>query len=410
VAGAFRYDGYRMLEVGPLNDMDKLRLVVSICDDDEIVKQVILMNEYALASQPVYLAVAPNSFDRVSRFLNEHEFTFTVTNYDLQKTYDDAKIENEMAKTAWKKSGGRAAPTAYLTYDEQVAWLQNTAASSSIASTFSIGNSYEGRDMIGISINAADPTLPAIWIDSNLHAREWISSATVLYIVDQILFGTSNNAISLRTNYRWYILPNANPDGYTYSWTTDRQWRKTRSVNTGTTCRGVDGNRNWDENWGGQGSSSAPCDSTYMGPAPFSEAETANMRDYMSSIASFTNVMISIHSYSQLWLVPWGGYSYKPADYDELMRVGNLAAEAIQATNNLIFQVGTPPDLLYVASGGSFDYAKAQLGMAYSYSPELRPATAAQGGFDIPASNIYPSGAEIFNAVVQVAKNAVHKL
>jgi hypothetical protein len=86
------------------------------------------------------------------------------------------------------------------------------------------------------------------------------------------------------------------------------------------------------------------------------------------------------------------------------MRVGNLAAAAIRGVNGLQFTVGTPPDILYVAAGGSFDWAKEKNGMKYAYSPELRPATAAQGGFQIPASNIVPSGREIFAAVVAVAR------
>jgi len=92
------------------------------------------------------------------------------------------------------------------------------------------------------------------------------------------------------------------------------------------------------------------------------------------------------------------------------MRVGNLAATAIRGVNGLVFQVGTPPDILYVASGGSFDWAKETNQQAYAYSPELRPATAGQGGFDIPASNILPSGREIFASVVTTVREAKHKI
>ena len=61
-----------------------------------------------------------------------------------------------------------------------------------------------------------------------------------------------------------------------------------------------------------------------------------------------------------------------------------------------------------VASGGSFDYVKAQLGITYAYSPALRPATQAQGGFNA-ATNIKPSGEETFAAIVAIVTNAKHK-
>jgi Zinc carboxypeptidase len=59
----------------------------------------------------------------------------------------------------------------------------------------------------------------------------------------------------------------------------------------------------------------------YAGSAAFSEVENRNIGDFLTSIASTTNVAITIHSYSQLWLIPWSGYSYKPSDYDELVSV-----------------------------------------------------------------------------------------
>jgi murein tripeptide amidase MpaA len=49
-----------------------------------------------------------------------------------------------------------------------------------------------------------------------------------------------------------HILPMANPDGYEYSRNNDRHWRKNRGINPGSTCKGVDLNRNWGFHWGGQ--------------------------------------------------------------------------------------------------------------------------------------------------------------
>jgi hypothetical protein len=397
-------------DVGPFATEEEARSVLDLVDDDERFRQVILLNDNIVKTMPASLAVAPHRLYDFEQALHGLGVQYTLVNSDLQASFDANMEDNEerMAKISQRFLDD---PTlfdheAYLRYSDQVAWVQAAAAGSSIASTFTLGTSYEGRAIIGLTINAGT-NLPAIYVDSNIHAREWIASATTLYMIDQILTGTSADAVDMRNNYRWYFVPNLNPDGYEYTWTTDRLWRKTRSPNSGSACTGTDANRNWDSNWGGEGSSPLPCSDTYHGARAFSEVETAAARDFLLSIVGHTNVFISIHCYSNLWLVPFGGTPTKPADYNELMRVGNLAAAAIRSVNGLNFQVGTPPDILYVAAGGSFDWAK-ENGFQYGYSPELRPATAAQGGFEIPASNIVLSGAEIFASLVAVAKNANH--
>ena len=44
-------------------------------------------------------------------------------------------------------------------------------------------------------------------------------------------------------DFNWYIVLQMNPDGYQYSHTEDRMWRKNRSSNNGHFCKGVDLNR-----------------------------------------------------------------------------------------------------------------------------------------------------------------------
>jgi len=406
-AAARRYDGYRVLEVGPLQNEEEVKLLMNLVDDDERIRQIILLSDNIVKTIPVSIAVSPGVVDRVQQIFDENYIHFVISNNDMQATFDENMRDNEerLAKMSqnFKDDPTTFAHDAYLRYDDQVSYIQGLADAHSIANTFTIGKSYEDRTLTGIAINGGT-SLPAVWVDSNIHAREWIASATVLYIIDQILTGTSADAQFMRNNYRWYIVPNLNPDGYEYTWTNDRLWRKTRSPNTGSICVGTDPNRNWDSNWCGQGASNMPCSDTYCGSSAFSERETAAARDYLTSIRSYTNIFISVHCYSNLWLIPWGGYVDKPADYNELKRVADLAVAAIKEVNGLNFVAGTPPDTLYVASGGSFDWAKETNGMKYAYSPELRPATQIQGGFDIPATNIIPSGEEIFAAFVAVAR------
>ena len=55
---------------------------------------------------------------------------------------------------------------------------------------------------------------PAVWIDGGIHAREWVSPATVLYLVHQLVenSGASDNRLIL-DQLDIYVLPSANPDG-----------------------------------------------------------------------------------------------------------------------------------------------------------------------------------------------------
>lgn len=55
--------------------------------------------------------------------------------------------------------------------------------------------------------------------------------------------------VAIFNKYQIHILPVANPDGYEYSHTGQRLWRKNRKLNWGATCVGVDLNRNWGYKW-----------------------------------------------------------------------------------------------------------------------------------------------------------------
>lgn len=56
----------------------------------------------------------------------------------------------------------------------------------------------------------------AIWIDGGIHAREWISPASVTYIVNDLVENWDEQPQHIR-NINWYILPVHNPDGYEYT-------------------------------------------------------------------------------------------------------------------------------------------------------------------------------------------------
>merc|ERR1712066_286187 len=134
---------------------------------------------------------------------------------------------------------------------------------------------------------------PAIFIEGGIHAREWISPATVTFIMKQLVENHQQNQ-DLIDFYDWYLLPVANPDGYEYTFTTNRLWRKNRSPAFGlgslllALCDGVDLNRNFGYKWlradtiSPQGGTRINCAETYSGPGPFSEPESRNIANFVS--------------------------------------------------------------------------------------------------------------------------------
>lgn len=71
------------------------------------------------------------------------------------------------------------------------------------------------------------------------------------------------------------------------------------------------------------GTSDNPCSDTYSGPGAASEVETQQIVDAVlerQNNEGGIEIFISIHTYAQFWLIPWGGTPVKPDDYNDLVR------------------------------------------------------------------------------------------
>lgn len=60
---------------------------------------------------------------------------------------------------------------------------------------------------------------------------------------------------------------------------------------------------------------------------------------------------LTLHSYSQMWLLPWSHTRSKPADYSDLMNVAKKAINAITKVHGTHYQIGPTTDLMYPTSG-----------------------------------------------------------
>lgn len=77
----------------------------------------------------------------------------------------------------------------YHTLEEVSKWMSDIQAQyPRLVTTFNVSRSYEGRiiNAMKISVPGSSNKKPAIWFDGGIHAREWISPATVIFMANQV--------------------------------------------------------------------------------------------------------------------------------------------------------------------------------------------------------------------------------
>ncbi|XP_028414410.1 zinc carboxypeptidase-like [Dendronephthya gigantea] len=346
--------------------------------------------------QPVDIHVSPNYLPELSNVLQYNNMTYRVLINDLQRLIQK-EYSPSAVKTTFKNFDAE-----YHSYPEILGELRNLVYTTNRAKLVLIGTSYEFRRIYAIEIFENESnTRPLIFLNCGLHAREWLSPATCMFLVRQLL---SNNMTSLRANYTWIILPVLNVDGYQYSFTTERFWRKNRSPGRGG-CMGVDLNRNFNHQWGGFGTSSDPCNMLYHGRHPFSEPETYALGRYLLSRKKEVKVFLDIHSFGQLFMSPWGHTrQYSPHYLDIQEPLMKRVSEAIASVNGKTFTYGPASIVIYPTTGDATDWTYASLGVIHSYSIELRPTFQDERGFIVPPEQIVESGSEILNGMIEMVR------
>lgn len=205
-------------------------------------------------------------------------------------------------------------------------------------------------------------------------------------------------------DYDFWFLPVVNPDGYEYTQTRNRLWRKTRSRNS--YCSGVDPNRNYPVHWREVGASIYQCDETYAGPSPLSEPETKVLANILLENQKRIVMYFTLHSYSQLLLVPYGHAKIYPENYENLKTVAMAGMKGIYSLRRTLYRFGPSATVLYPASGGSDDFAYTNGNIKFAYTIEL-PDTG-EHGFLAPPREIIPVGQETtigLAAMIDAMKN-----
>ncbi len=295
----------------------------------------------------------------------------------------------------------------YKTFAQIVDKLETMAADRpDLVTVFEIGSTVNGNTIWALRITGPEGSdKPGVLFNGTQHAREWISPMVNMYLAEKLVYDyeTDPEVRWLVDHVDFFIVPVVNPDGYLHTWEPGgRMWRKNRRAILGSSCLGIDLNRNWGgTGWGGGGSSGDPCDDLYRGPTAFSELETQALRDLFTANPQIVST-IDYHSYSQLILSPWGYTSELPEDHETFMDIGLTMQATIQAVHGEYYEAGPIYSTIYPASGGSVDWCYEDQGL-FAFTIELRPDSPFPG-FELPAEEIIPTCEENYPAAMYLAR------
>jgi len=339
--------------------------------------------------------------------------------------------------------------------------------------TVAPNRTHGGRSVSYVTVGAGAAGRPVL-LTGGIHAREWAPPDALLSLLDRLLRAYEDEADLVVAAFRdtspardivypqvsiaaadvrriverveLNVLALINPDGRAFSQSSsaNAMWRKNRRPpRAGSSCTGVDLNRNYDIAWDFEryyddagdvavSASKDPCDvQVYIGPSAASEPETDNVARILRDRR--IEFYVDVHSFSRKILFPWGmddnqtrdpeqnyrnpawdgfrdgalggryGEFIPAALRDEHVRIGQAMHDAIldgagsDTRARARSQYDVEPSLaLYPTTGTASDYA-ASLQFAddppgprvISYTLEIGSDADGEGGFQ-PVPAIYP--------------------
>ena len=258
-------------------------------------------------------------------------------------------------------------PGAFKTY-EQIGSeiLEVEATHPDIVDVFSIGQSYEGRELYAAKISdnvALEEGEPEVLIDALHHANEHATVVQALDLLHTLAEGYSVDAAitSLVDEHVVWIVFAVNPDGLAYEFTENGpwNWRKNRQPTPGSTSVGTDLNRNYGAYWRCCRTGVLdPSSRVYAGPAKFSAPETAAMRDFVASrvIDGVQRITIYLSLHAAGRYISWPrfnpGVGVRAITLDDRLTMNALVIGISQINGYEHFQYdptgGTSTDWMYV--------------------------------------------------------------
>lgn len=350
--------------------------------------------------------IPPEHVKDFEKFLNYENIKFEIRSDNVGEIVERFHRENSRRMESSRRAArarvfvpqpaNRPGWDVYWTYSELNEFAHYLAQTyPQFVTRVELAKTFEGRAIYALKVSSGGfGGKPIVFMDAGIHAREWVSPATVGYFLHRLVEDPKVNE-ELLASVDWIIIPLLNPDGYVYSQTKNRMWRKNRNA-LNTSCIGVDLNRNFRFSW--RPSQAGFCRSDiYSGPAPNSEIETRALINMMSRYRENVALYVAVHSYGNIIAWPWGyagspGYTSNWKYHDQ---VGRIFADAVRVKTGKKYRVGNTAELLGNASGAADDHMHGDQKINLVYTLELSGGGAT--GFDYPEKDIEALRYETFH-------------
>ncbi|XP_018393719.1 PREDICTED: zinc carboxypeptidase-like [Cyphomyrmex costatus] len=384
-AGKVSYEDYKVFSIYPTTQRQH-----------ELLRMNIRQFNYWFWKEPswidkeVQLMIPPHDLGTFYEIANIIGITYKLKINNVQKL-----IDNTFTKHQSKGFDFHSYHTLQEIYDD----LEDLAKKYPKVEVVAPGETYEGRYIKGVEI-INNVEFPGIFIEGGIHAKEWISPATVMYILHQLLTSEDQKVKSVANNFNWFIFPVFNPDGYEFTFNNthgDRLWKKSRKP-FNSSCIGADLNRNWGFGWYNV-SRKDPCSDIYPGNKPYSEKEIKTMARYIRNRKHHFFAYVAFQSYGQLLTFPYGYTKERISNYDRLYQLGKRVIDVLKQRHNTKYEIGAIGEFYYDLQGGSStDYVAGFLNKTIVYLYKLRDIN--DYGFLLPPEYIIPTGEETLDSLV----------
>uniref|UniRef100_A0A2I3TU16 Carboxypeptidase A3 n=1 Tax=Pan troglodytes TaxID=9598 RepID=A0A2I3TU16_PANTR len=357
-----RFDREKVFRVKP-QDEKQADIIKDLAKTNELDFWYPSATHHVAANMMVDFRVSEKESQAIQSALDQNKMHYEILIHDLQE-----EIEKQF--DVKEDIPGRHSYAKYNNWEKIVAWTEKMMDKHpEMVSRIKIGSTVEDNPL-------------------------YVLKATKTY-------GRNKIMTKLLDQMNFYILPVFNVDGYIWSWTKNRMWRKNRSKNQNSKCIGTDLNRNFNASWNSIPNTNDPCADNYRGSAPESEKETKAITNFIRSHLNEIKVYITFHSYSQMLLFPYGYTSKLPPNHEDLAKVAKIGTDVLSTRYETRYIYGPIESTIYPISGSSLDWAY-DLGIKHTFAFELRDK--GKFGFLLPESRIKPTCRETMLAVKFIAK------